>query len=187
MQNMFQPPPVQNRVHGPSPLERLAMEIDTSSLASFKMSAPQSIMSSISSNPDSPMGPVTPPSLDQNGWFSMPEPIQSLEMLHFPETEADLALKELEENPFIPNWGWPSGEHAILDNNWDVNSIPPVLMGDEALMAMGGMPNGKFLQQQHQQLQDGSESIHFNEFGQTLPDLYGYDDMISGNAFAAST
>lgn len=181
MQNLFQPPPPpQNRVHGPSPLERLAMEIDTSS---FKMSTPHSIMSSVSSNPDSPMGPVTPPSLDNNGWFPMHEPIQSLEMLHFPETEADLALKDLEENPYIPNinWGWPSGEHAILDNNWDVNSIPPVLMGDEALMAMGGIPNGKF---QHH---DGSESIHFNDFSQTLPEIYGYDDMISGNAFATST
>jgi hypothetical protein len=159
------------------------MEIDTSSFASFKMTSPHPMMSSGSSNPDSPMGPVTPPSLDGNGWFSMPEPIQSLEMLHFPETEADLALKELEENPFIPNiqWGWPSGEHAILDNNWDVNSIPPVLMGDEALMAMGG-GGGNLGKYNH----DGSESIHFNEFNQTLPDLYAYDDMISGNAFATT-
>jgi hypothetical protein len=102
------------------------------------------------------------------------------------QAELDLQAEMQLQHDFSQfTWGW-SNTPATLDNNWDVNSIPSALLGEQPGMGLG---SHKFSVDDHL----GSTGLEFGtDFAQALEASYsdptliaGYDDILAGTAFTA--
>lgn len=93
--------------------------------------------------------------------------------------------------------GWPGGAPPVLDNNWDPDAIPAALLGAPAFPAAGNAKpaygdapmKGAFDQPMGAGLDFGTDFAHALEGGAGAYDnplLGGYDDLMSGGAFAAA-
>ncbi|KAG2009016.1 specific transcriptional repressor [Coprinopsis cinerea AmutBmut pab1-1] len=212
MRNMFTVPG-QVRKPGPSPLQQLAMGMQQQSSSdspsnsappappALHIISPASSISSGSSGPSSPTtGPFTPSSapLDPNAFLAMAN-TADLGLFDFNNgipTQAELDLQaEMQQQNDLSHlaWSdWPTAP-AMLDNNWDVNSIPSALLGDQAMAFSAPNVSGKSFGVVGADGLCGTGLEFGHDFAQALeggfdsnPLLGGYDDLMAGSAFAAA-
>ncbi|KAJ2917308.1 hypothetical protein MD484_g3095, partial [Candolleomyces efflorescens] len=188
--------PGQVRKSGPSPLQQIAMSQEngpTPSPLSLITPPSSGSVSSGSSSPASPstIGPFTPSSAPlPHSFLAMPSHdfdslLENSSISSQSQAELDLQAEMQLQHDFSQfTWGW-SNTPSTLDNNWDVNSIPSALLGEQPGMGM----NPKFSVDDHL----GSTGLEFGtDFAQALEASYsdptliaGYDDILAGTAFTA--
>ncbi|TFK18833.1 hypothetical protein FA15DRAFT_709506 [Coprinopsis marcescibilis] len=205
MQHMFTVPSQMSRKPaGPSPLQQLIMQqnalaqqmqapnhgMSESNSApippNLDMVSPASSISSGSSGPSSPTtgGPFTPSigPLDPSAFLAMSSHDFSFGCPS--QAELDLQAEMQMQNDFSQfTWDWPAGAPPVLDNNWDINSIPTALLGDPAML-FAGHPNPKDMCGTG--IEFGQDFAQALEGGYNDSAMLGYDDLMSGNAFAAA-
>lgn len=169
----------------PSPLSRIS---------------PPSSGTSSPSSPDS--GPFTPSTAALPYSFMPSMPPQDFEhlgpldpidpSLSQPTSDFD-SQAELQNQDFSQfSWAWPdSNAPAMLDNNWDISSIPSALLGEQPGMGgkMSMMPghelDGDMCGTGLDFGQDFSQALESSWSGSGDPTLLGsYDEYMAGTAFA---